>query len=1017
MGRLTTLVLVLCFVPLTACAAYAEASNSAFETFFAQTFPLTKSEFRSIQGSPVANTQTNFIANISVDSKVFTSCEVVKALGVFLSCSLQQYTGNRWLDAVSAIRAALPEEFRSYYLVAKPGIRHIVWVRRSDTMTVDLVENITTQPLNIWIQQSLKITNSPESLDAGSAPVPIFPDAMASQVLRLGLVVANDSRYSYVLAVSNQRPAESVYIGNPLAPGGWWRVVPAKVVAYDGASGLTLLSASRLAIRPQPLEIDATQGEPIELLRYSFCTYQQMVDAVSCTLDVDTGIISAVHPQTGEFEHSTMNQVFDADGAPIVDSKHNVVGIALGPDLRNGSGSSIGIGAAQISRFIKVSAPGAINVRTEAYEPADPDSPVVKRVKQSVVGIHVLDSSSGRAQQRDGTGIVVRREAGGALVLSAAHVIPTPEPDGGYRITVVGDGKPPLAATIRKVDWKHDLVELFVQGLYSIPLVIAHVSVPGERVASLGFGHSSSRSYAGDGPELVKGTTGAVDRVAGFVDYDLATSQGFSGGPIFDLNSGVLVGIVHGEIDKGVGGYEGVGASEISRFLGQIPSSPSLNVVDSPAVMRVARSLVLVDCTLPDSKHVLRTGVVVASDVRASYVVTASVPSCQPKVYIAGDRDKVFRARVVANDAISELNSGTFIQAQDTLSILAINEGRLPASSLGSASSAGSQAYVLSYADSARAQFEKSEVVPPRVDETRISNNSPFFESNNGVGLGGAIFDSSYNHLLGIVTFNGEMQSLGSVDAHGYPLPPPPPDTRVRYTLAKAAEIDNRLQFSVDDIPYKRIDPLPDELPYGAVMAIMQKGRIPSFPESYIGFANAVPIGTRNGRSYFVSILTSSDRDNLALAFTDDSGATKSLEMRVLASDTSSSLALLSTAEIQEPSVHWSYSKRNAGKAFVPYYSFCQWDTQRAAALHLDPYELPACRYHSYWGTLSPGSNPDSLVVGKLGIVLGRTCQGAPIIDSKTLGIDGLASDCTTGYDALRVAAFLRTQGWTLAGR
>ncbi|MGA8535677.1 MAG: serine protease [Candidatus Tumulicola sp.] len=885
-------------------------------------------------------------------------------------------------------------------------------------MAVHLVEDFANQPLHVWVEQMLKVAAHPTPIDASSAPVPIFPDAKASQVLGVGLVVAGDAAHSYVVTAASPRPAGPLFLGNPLAPGGWWRIVAASVVAYDAGTGLTLLSAAPLAIRPGALEATPLQGAPLSLLRYSFCSYQEMPDAVSCTPDVDAGIVVAVHSRYEQFEHSMTNEVFDADGAPIADSEtHRVAGIALGPNLLGGAGSSVAISAAGISSFIRREAPAVASLQPAAEGSAiDPNARIVTRARHSIVSIRVFDPYHPRVQMA-GTGVEVQQERAGALVLSAAHVLPSPKPAAGYRVTVTAFDSSPLQAEVRKVDLKHDLALFYVADLHLAALPVAIATLPGTKVASLGFSELDSRNFNDDSPELMEGTVGTVDQASGFVDYDLATSQGFSGGPVFDLDHGSLVGLVHGAVREGVGGYEGIGAAVIRAFIPPDPPDPSDPPLESAPVARVAASLALIDCPSSALTPAHETGVVVASDSRHSYIATAPVHFCQPVVHIGGNQQRSYNAREVSENAMADFDAGTIVGLSDNVDLLVINVGGLRPITLAPTASSTSHAYVLSYAASALAQYKGATVVPPRVDEAQVDTSSPYFESNNGIGEGGAILDAGYTHLLGIVSLNTAMQSLGSFDAHGRPLPPPPPDTRVRYSFASASAIDHRLLFSVDDVPYKQAHPLPTRFPVGTVLAVMQQGRLSGSPGDYTGFSNAVALGSKGGRSYFVSSLLPSDLNRLSLAFTDGSGLTQRLDAQLVANDTTTSLALLSTAQVSPTIPRWAPTVKTSSKVLVPYYSFCFWEPSRAASMHVRAYVLPACRYQAYWTSLAPGRIGDSLAIGAPGIVIGRACQGAPVINPQTFRFEGLANDCTFGVDTARVATFLNANGWTIDTR
>ncbi|MBV8067327.1 MAG: hypothetical protein JO113_05080, partial [Candidatus Eremiobacteraeota bacterium] len=285
-------------------------------------------------------THSMFVANVRTDPNQFRSCRINRTDTTFLSCEIPQYDSAHWNDAVKNIEQALPPGFQRFNLSLSPTSRQFVWVRHSDTMTVELVESFGNQPLSVWIQQMNKVPASPATVDADAAPIPIFATLRASSTIAVGLVIAQDAAKSYILTTLSY-PTKPLYAGTPFAPG-VWREVPADLVAQDPSTNLTLLSVPRLSIRPHALIANVAQGEQLVLLNYgrfgnggfSNCNYAELVDAVDCTLVRGPGIVAAVHEADHEFEHSSV----PFDGAPLADAaSHRIVGVSLSSSPKDGS--------------------------------------------------------------------------------------------------------------------------------------------------------------------------------------------------------------------------------------------------------------------------------------------------------------------------------------------------------------------------------------------------------------------------------------------------------------------------------------------------------------------------------------------------------------------------------------------------------------------------------------------------------------------------------------------------------
>ncbi|MBV8066331.1 MAG: trypsin-like peptidase domain-containing protein [Candidatus Eremiobacteraeota bacterium] len=594
-------------------------------------------------------------------------------------------------------------------------------------------------------------------------------------------------------------------------------------------------------------------------------------------------------------------------------------------------------------------------------------------------------------------------------MITAAHVLPNPKPSEGYRITAyIGDHQS-QAELARPVDATHDLALLFVPGDHIPPIRLATSAPFGTRIGALGYGDIDRSFFPSDlSTELLEGTI-AQPTGSGFVNYDITTSQGFSGGPVFDLRTGSLVGIVHGTTSQGTGGYEGVDVTQIRRFLQSDPPDPPPPAV--AAVARVTKSLALLDCPKSALTPPHLTGVIVASDSLRSYVATAELYGCQPTVHIAGNKRTAYQGREVPVDGIALADKLAQPPQVDLVEIDAPNLAPIALN----APSISTHAYVLSFAESTIAQHTAVNVVPPRVDETDVSAGSNSFDANDGISAGASVFDAAYAHFLGIVSSINKMPTpFPEINKYGGLETATPGPPRTVYDLVSPSEITRRMEFSVDNVPYQH-DALPEHFPEGS-FAVLQQGRFAGSASDYDGFATAVALGSRNGHSYFVTSLGPNDRDRLVLDVSDRHGATQKVDATVAAYDPSTTLAILSTQLVPLSPPHWGALPRAGAAVLAVYYGFCSWQPSRAAELGIRHYVPPACRAQVSRGYAQDFFHNGTLSVSSLRGVLGRSFQGSPVLDAATLQVEGLIApdifaSIITGN---RIVSFLRANGWTV---
>ena len=955
------------------------------------------------------------MANLRVDPAMFADCHVNAFSGVWLDCALPQYDNSQTGAAMDAIGRALPAGFRLWN-TSLPSSYHVVWVRSSDFMAVNLVQGFGDKRLHIWVQQMIAAPARPPILDAQDAPLPLFASAQSSQTLGDGFVVAEDDAHSYVLTASTSRPSGPLYVGRPIVTD-YSRTVTASVVAFDDHTGMLLLSVARLPVKPTALEGPLVQGQRVTSTRLWLCTYQQMIDAQTCTRESDNGIVAVSHPREGEFVHTVEYQQFDAYGAELQDaSTHRIVGMFLGPNLLNGYGASIAVDAEAIRRFVAQSTPGAEIPAIEPAQPppAPPERAVVARVFRSIVRLRVFNVQ--KQLWDNGTGVVVGKSGSTSTIVTAAHVLPTPPQIGGYDIQVFTPHvSAPLSATVSGLNRQSDVAILAVAGLSAPPIALAQTVRAGETIGSLGFNDAEVNQFAGDEqPELAEGRIGTYDPAANRIEYNLSTSYGFSGGPVFDLATGSLVGLVHGEIQPG--GYQAVDIRAIGSALNRrvAPGAAAATAVKTmPSEVRAVPSLVLIDCPNPMfSYHAHLTGVVVASDAVRSYIVTAT-DTCEMTAHIAGAMDTSYPMHVVADDVVARLDASAYAPA--SVAIYVIARGGLRPATLSTTAPHG-KVSVLSFADSTIKQHAGARYVPPRLDESTLLGSQQL-SANNGISDGGAIFDPTLTNLFGITNGNGQNMFFGAPDKFGGVAPEPLADTRVQYLVALAPEIEQAIKFSADAIPYHQVSPLPRAVPSDAFFAVMERPPGLRSIVDFEGIGSSIAVGTRGNRSFLVTVLTPQQRADVSISVPTDDGA-EQVPATIEAYDPGTMLTLISVPAMQLTPAGWGARPSPNEHIVLPYYVGCAWSPTRAH--QIDPrhtHPLPQCRYQAWNGTVQSVAANGYVDLAKLFGVIGMMYQGSPVMDAGTSRVVAVANGLGSAIEVQKVIDFLHAHGWDVNGR
>ncbi len=172
-----------------------------------------------------------------------------------------------------------------------------------------------------------------------------------------------------------------------------------------------------------------------------------------------------------------------------------------------------------------------------------------------------------------GTGFFVASNANRSIILTAQHVIGAKKSvkvyaHAGYRGSFV--------ATVMRVDRDRDLALLSVPTGPFPTLPIATSATIGESVAAGGFDDLAYRYFKSSGDLQPNFHPGSVSSIRGsLVVHDVPTDEGNSGGPLFDVESGDVVGVVKGSFNQNY--YAAVGPPSIRQFLREAGVEPSVS--------------------------------------------------------------------------------------------------------------------------------------------------------------------------------------------------------------------------------------------------------------------------------------------------------------------------------------------------------------------------------------------------------------------------------------------------------
>ncbi len=172
---------------------------------------------------------------------------------------------------------------------------------------------------------------------------------------------------------------------------------------------------------------------------------------------------------------------------------------------------------------------------------------VYQKVKPSVVYVVVATASGAQS----GSGFVYDSDAGHTVIATADHVVA-----GGQRIDVIFDSNVKLRyrATVLEHDRRSDVAFLDVALGNRTPLRLAERAqiVEGNAIAAIGYPRAARafETVVGDDlrPSIHAGIVSAVRLNGEIVQVDAQIDHGDSGGPVIDVKSGRVIGIVDAQL-------------------------------------------------------------------------------------------------------------------------------------------------------------------------------------------------------------------------------------------------------------------------------------------------------------------------------------------------------------------------------------------------------------------------------------------------------------------------------------
>lgn len=519
-----------------------------------------------MRGAALGDRPGVYASSISVDPAVLTNCQVTVGRTGRLTCILTGYSADSPDDAIKAISAALPSDF---VIATAPAPFLPSWVRQRDYMTVLL--SATRLGLAMSIEQSIKPPPPSFVFDGSVTPVPIISGKVAggsatrTQVAS-GVVVAADASHSYVVSVIPAAALGAIRVGNPyaVAPRQIWRLEKPTVVARDDQTNLTLLSVDKLRITPATFSHRTRELQEIRVYYFSGGNGD-----VAPSLDSDwardvssdEGIIRVVHPAPPGFDFSD-DRGGNSNGSLIIDkATHLVLGIT-NTGGRTTTNMWFGASAAPI---VSLAAKAHLTLAFASEDQSSmsisnaptPAMMFVRRALPSIARITVEDSR--------GSGVVVARAGNSAYILTVLQILKKKASATVYFANATKGTR----ATVVRTDPKSDLALLRADGLNVPPVYLARTVLPGLDIGVISFDASDVQFT--ETPHLAEGVVSSTDDVHGTFEHDAPVDDGNLGGPIFEISTGSLVGLVEGQPEAGE--FVGLSLAPIRRLLSGLPGT------------------------------------------------------------------------------------------------------------------------------------------------------------------------------------------------------------------------------------------------------------------------------------------------------------------------------------------------------------------------------------------------------------------------------------------------------------
>jgi S1-C subfamily serine protease len=260
-----------------------------------------------------------------------------------------------------------------------------------------------------------------------------------------------------------------------------------------------------------------------------------------------------------------------------------------------------------------------------------------------------------------GTGFVVASDATESKILTAAHVVAKAT---AVQIFINNDLSVAYRAQVLKTDANNDLALLRVSKPNLPALTIGSSTTEGKAVALAGYPVASYDFLQATNelkPSVHDGIVGAV-RLDGMIIEDSAVADhGDSGGPLFESDSGYVVGVVRGELKNANGAYIATGYKAISDFLSANGISTGAETENSAVLSNApgAYRLILTHGGVNDNEEQASTRAMIESHIF-------------PKI------DSLLPGAITVQDesvAISETELRSACSQNNTIGVLAVGEG------------------------------------------------------------------------------------------------------------------------------------------------------------------------------------------------------------------------------------------------------------------------------------------------------------------------------------------------------